>query len=74
MNRTTISLPEDLHEKLRRVAADRRVSIATVVREAIEKEVEECWPKPLGVGVFASGRTDISEKASDIRPEPRSWR
>ena len=70
----TISLPEDLVERLNKMAEERRVPVETVIREAIGEEPKNAQPKPRNIGIFGSGRTDISELASDIRPEPRSWR
>lgn len=37
MERTTISLPEELLDRLRRIAAEEVTSMATLVREAVEE-------------------------------------
>ena len=74
MDRTTLSLPAELRERLRRAAAERGVSMATLVREAVEDSLANVRPKPRSLGVGASGMTDGARQASDLRPEPRAWR
>lgn len=74
MQRTTIVAPEELLERLRRIAAGRHVSLATVIREALEERAARERPKPHG-GLFDSGHTDTSELASDWHLyKPRDWR
>ncbi len=74
MQRTTIVLPEDLRARLRQLAAARGVSMATIIRDAIEQKVNEVRPKPKSIGIAASGESDTSELSIGMRPEPRSWR
>lgn len=74
MERTTISLPEDLLERLRLVAAERHTSMATLVREAIEEKLARYRPRPRSLGAGASGRSDTARRTADERPEPRPWR
>ena len=75
VRRTTIVAPEELLERLQTVAHERGVSMATLIREAIEEKLQGNWPKPKNLGTFDSGRTDLSELASDARHfEPHSWR
>jgi hypothetical protein len=74
MNRTTLVLPEETRDQLRRLAADRGVSMATLIREAIDEKVAGARPKPRSLGVGASGSTDTARRAGEERPEPRSWR
>lgn len=74
MERTTISLPEDLLERLRLVAAERHTSMATLVREAIEEKLAGYRPRPRSLGAGASGRSDTARRTADERPEPRPWR
>lgn len=71
---TTSSIQVPLQEHLRVAAAERRVSMADTVREAIEEELAAHRPKPYCVGVGASGHRDTARKASDERPESRAWR
>ncbi len=37
MKRTTVFLPEELHERLRREAFDRRLSMAQIIRARLEE-------------------------------------
>lgn len=87
MERTTISLPSDLHRKLRILAAERGVSMAAIIREAVEKEMRKepatnaseadkpyKRPKPKSIGIAASGYTDTSRLASEGPVPPVSWR
>ena len=74
MNRTTISLPHELHKKVRRLAFEEGVSMAEFIREAVEEKAErKRRPRP-HLGIFDSGHTDTSVLAGEVRPEPRSWR
>jgi predicted transcriptional regulator len=74
MIRTTISLDEDTQRRLRRIAADRGISMAAVIREAIDDAVEQHAPKPRSLGVGESGVRDTARVAGEVRPEPRAWR
>lgn len=42
--RTSVSLPPELHDTLARLAKDKKVSVAWVIRDAAEKYVGEQWP------------------------------
>jgi len=74
MDRTTLSLPEETRRRLRRIAADRGVSMATIIRKAIDEKVDRLAPKPRSLGIGASGSSDTARRSSDERPEPRPWR
>lgn len=74
MQRTTIVAPEQLLNRLRRQASDRGVSLATVIREAMEAQAERGQPIPRTLGMFVSGQSDISQRSAEERPEPRPWR
>jgi metal-responsive CopG/Arc/MetJ family transcriptional regulator len=74
MVRTTISLPEELLDRLRTVAAERRTSMAELVREALQEKVARHRPRPKSLGIGASGISDTARAAGDERPPPRSWR
>jgi metal-responsive CopG/Arc/MetJ family transcriptional regulator len=74
MERTTISLPEELLDRLRTVAAERRTSMAELVREALQDKVARHRPRPKSLGIGASGTSDTARTAGDERPRPRSWR
>ena len=74
MERTTISIPDELLNRLRVIAAERRTSIAALVREALEEKVKSYRPRPRSLGIGDSGYTDTSIRTTTERPEPRSWR
>jgi hypothetical protein len=78
MQRLMIQAEPELVERAKRRAAERGVSVAQLVREALEHELsapEEPIPPPLTcIGAFDSGRSDLSELASDHIFMPRSWR
>ena len=74
MERTTLSLPEELLHRLRIVAAERGTSMATLVREAVEEKLREHRPRPRSLGVGASGKSDTAHVSGEQRPKPRSWR
>lgn len=42
--RTSVSLPQGLHAELERIARDKKVSLAWVIRDAAEKYVAAQWP------------------------------
>ena len=42
--RTTISFPPDMHSTLEQIASDKKVSLAWVVREAVDTYLGEQWP------------------------------
>lgn len=54
VNKTTLYLPDDLKEAVTRVARQRGVSEAEVIRESLRATVGRQRPKPRG-GLFASG-------------------
>ena len=42
--RTSVSFPRELYETIEQIAAGKKVSVAWVVRDAVEKYVAEQWP------------------------------
>ena len=74
MIRTTISIPDELLQRLRVIAAERRTSIAALVREALEEKTKGYRPRPRSLGIGASGHTDTASRTGDERFEPRPWR
>jgi predicted DNA-binding protein len=51
MQRTTLMLPKGLHDRLRQIAADRGVSMAAVIREALEETAGRVRPIPRSLGL-----------------------
>jgi hypothetical protein len=74
MQRTTIVAPEQVLQRLRRMAAERGTSMADLIREALEAKVGTDHPRPRSLGLGSSGHTDTAQRASRERPVPRSWR
>ncbi len=74
MERTTLTLPPELRGRLRRLAAERGVSMATIVREAIDEKLATARPRPRSIGSGASGKADIARRSADELAEPRTWR
>jgi hypothetical protein len=67
MRRMMIQADSVLLERARRRAAERGVSVAQVVREALERELGAPGPPPeiRCAGAFDSRRGDLSRRASD---------
>jgi len=74
MQRTTISLPEELLKRIRVRAAEEGESMASFIRKAVEERLAEKRPKPRCLGMGDSGTTDTARRTADERPEPRAWR
>lgn len=74
MDRTTFTINDETRRRLRRAAADRGVSMATIIREAIEEKVGRLAPTPRSLGIGASGVTDTARRTVEEWPEPRPWR
>lgn len=74
MNRTTITLDEETRRRLRRAALERGISMAALIREAIEETLERHVPPPRSLGVRASGTGDTARQSALERPEARPWR
>ena len=74
MRRTTIVAPDDLLERLRKIAAERGTSMATLVREALEEKVQSYRPKPRSLGIGDSGQTDIARRTAEEPIVPEPWR
>ncbi len=73
--RTTVTLPSDVFDCLRREAKRRRVSVSQVVREALQAHLD--IPKAGGkrvipfAGIFASGQPDFAQRLDEYLAE--SW-
>ncbi len=79
MQRLMIQAEPELIDRAKRGAAERGVSVAQAVREAMEHEFgpveDEVIPPPLRcIGIGRSGRSDLSKLASEDIFEPAPWR
>lgn len=73
VQRTTVVFPEELLDRLRRMAHERGISFAALLREAAEEKARSYRPKAKSFGLGASGKKGIARRASDLyRPDP--WR
>lgn len=66
MDKTTIYLPTELKAAIKRVARQRGVSEAEVIRDSIREAVGDDRPRPRG-GLFAS-RSPIAREADEHLP------
>jgi predicted DNA-binding ribbon-helix-helix protein len=73
MKRIVISLPQDIHERLREMRTESGMSMAALVRSLLDERTRRERPKPR-FGAFASGYTDTGHLAGEMPYEPRSWR
>ncbi len=73
MKRLVISLPDDLHNRVRLYGQTRGISMAAYIRDALEERTRRERAKP-SFGAFASGFSDTAERAGEMQYEPRSWR
>lgn len=66
--KTTVYLDADDYRRLKRVAARRRLPPAQLVREAVAEYVMAHAASRVArsVGAFASGRSDLGERAEDL--------
>ena len=61
MERVTISIPEELLQRLRLMASERLTSIASLVGDALKGKAESYRPRPRSIGIGASRQTDTLE-------------
>ena len=79
MQRLMIQAEPELVERAKRRARERGVSVAQIVREAMEHELgtgdEERVPPPFTlIGAFSSEHGDLSRRASEDEYEPEPFR
>lgn len=77
MTRTVITLPRRTLERLKKAAADRQISTAALMREALDEKVEateKVRPKSISLGAYESGNTDSVADLGRELGEPRTWR
>ena len=74
MDRTTLTLDRETRQRLRLIAAERGMSMAALIREAIDQTIDRHAPRPRSLGIASSGTLDTARQAGDERPEPRAWR
>lgn len=77
MQRTVIQLEEQQGRALRRLAAERGVSVAALIREAVDAFLARSsdaarWERALRAPTYASGASDVSEEHDRYLAE-RRW-
>lgn len=72
MKRMMIQADEALLGRARRRAAERGISVAQVVREALEREVGDVDQRPrlTSIGIASSTAGDLSARAAEDEYEP----
>lgn len=73
VTRTVITIRRSTLQHLKRVAADRHISMAALMRDVLEGRTTLAYPKPRG-GVGASGGKDLGRRSGDEHLEPPPWR
>ena len=74
MQRTTIMADEATLERLRELAHERSVSLASLIREALEEKARSARPRPMSLGSGESGQRATAQSEGSLRQPPRSWR
>jgi hypothetical protein len=76
MKRIMIQADEELIARAKDAAHRRGLSVAQVVREALEKELGQTHrPRTKLIGAFNSGETDVARRSARTpRVPPRPWR
>jgi hypothetical protein len=65
MHETTLYLPDDLKVALEKAAAQRRCSMASIVRDALRAFTASLTPPPPTVPLIRSGQPDLAEQLDD---------
>jgi hypothetical protein len=81
MIRTQISLSEDQMRRLRRAARERGISIAAVIREAVERSVPDPDIERVAkqrrafelAGAFDSGHRDTAQRHDEVLADEPRW-
>jgi hypothetical protein len=73
MQRITIVAPEQVLQRLRRMAAESGTSM-DLIREARESKIATDHPRPRSPAMGASGYTGTAQPVGSERPLQRSWR
>jgi hypothetical protein len=74
VERTTIMAERATVDDLRRLARERGVALAVVVREALEEKARTYRPRPASLGAGQSGPSQTAASKGSRRQPPRSWR
>jgi metal-responsive CopG/Arc/MetJ family transcriptional regulator len=64
MIKTSVYLPDDLKEGIARIARDRGLSEAEVIRDSLRMTLASARPTPMG-GLYASGKK-LADRADEL--------
>ncbi len=64
MEKTTVYLPAELKDALKRAAVERATSEAEIIRSAVERDVGSARPRPRG-GLYA-GKEPIARRVDEL--------
>lgn len=70
MQRTSIVAPAEIFHRLRQLAAELGTSLASLIRETLEKKARQDRPRPRSIGIGASSHSDTARRTADELPEP----
>jgi hypothetical protein len=76
LKRTTIMADEQILERLHIIARREGISLAEVIRQALDLRVSRPVPnfQFIGAGMSTEEPRDTARTASEVEYEPRSWR
>lgn len=75
VTRAAVTIDEKTLGELHRLASERGISFAALVREALEEKIARSQqPHPRSLGIASSGPTGLGRLSGEIRAEPHSWR
>jgi predicted transcriptional regulator len=76
MKRTTIMAEDELLDRLRAIARREHVSLAQVIREALELRASQPARRLnlIGAGESTGEPRDMGRQSGEMTFEPRSWR
>lgn len=70
-----IQADERMLRRAKRRAAERGISLAQLIREALTRELgAERQPRPLSIGSVRSSVGDMSRRSSEDEYQPPAWR
>jgi hypothetical protein len=74
VSRTTFTWDEETRRRFHGIATERGISMAALIRSAIDEAIERPVPTPRSPGIGASGTPDTGRITVEVRPEPRAGR
>ena len=66
VHKTTIYLEDEVYEKIRQLAQASGRTQAAIIREALARLTTRGKRRPRSIGMGASGRSDLSDRADEL--------